>query len=666
MTKLKPSMRLKVKGDTFFLPDPDGSSVYFRNNLVSFRMEGRTIDQWIEKLIPMFNGENSMEALTNGLSTPYRDRAYEIAESLYANGFVRDVSEDLPHQLPEAVLRKYASQIEYLDGFVGSGAYRFQSYRRSSVLAAGSGPFLVSLVSALLESGLPRFHVMVTGSAPTNRERIAEIAAHARLCDPEVAVQEIAPPQAANQGWLAAVQPFDAIVYVSEEGDIAELRQLHNACKEAGKVLLPAFCLQQAGVAGPFVQPDDADGGWESMWRRIHQTALRKDPQQHAFSSTAGAMLSNVLAFQWLKTASGVTTGPEQNNRFFLLDLETLEGQWHSWFAHPLAAGETTVGVIQDADARLLQNTSSDRANGSLLAYFGRLTSPVTGIFHVWDEEELVQLPLSQCRVQAVDPLSEGPAELLPDIVCTGLTHQEARREAGLSGLESYASRLAVSLVEAIPLQSTATVGRMTSDPVVSNKMAYIGVGAGETFAEGVCRGLQKCLNEELRSRHAAARKPNVFWVPDIKVEDEHCRYYLQALTTLRGAPAIGLGDDVSGFPVVWVGTDGCWHGSAGLNMTLALRNSLQQALLKQQNHAAFPPAQGLEVSSVLLLEETPLRLRISPYEEVEQSATLQYAMQVLQRNGKSPLIFDLTLEPFMREELAGVFGVLLREEESR
>ena len=665
MEKLKPSMRLKVKGDTFFLPDPSSSSVYFRNNLVSYRMEGKTIDQWVEKLMPMFNGEHSMEVLTNGLSAPYRDRVYEIAESLYQNGFVRDVSEDLPHQLPEAVLRKYASQIEYLDGFVGSGAYRFQSYRSSNVLAVGSGPFLVSLVSALLESGLPKLHVIVTDSVPTNRERIAEIAAHARQSDPEVEVQEIASPQAANQGWLEVVQPFDSILYVSEEVDIEELRELRKACRVAGKVLLPAFCLQQAGVAGPFVQPDDADGGWESMWRRIHQSALRKDPQQHAFSSTAGAMLSNVLAFRWLKTSSGVTAGPEQNNRFFLLDLESLEGRWHSWLAHPLAAGETTVGVIQDADARLLQNTSSDRANGSLLAFFGQLTSPVTGIFHVWDEEELVQLPLSQCRVQAVDPLSEGPAELLPGIVCMGMTHQDARREAGLCGLESYASRLAVSLVEAIPLQNTATVGRVTGEPVIGNKTAYIGVGAGETFAEGVCRGLQKCLDEELRSRHNL-RKPNVFWVPDVKVEDETCRFYLQALTTLRGAPAIGLGEDVSGFPVVWVGTDGCWHGSTGLNMTLALRNSLQQALLKQQNHAAFPPAQGLEVSSVVLLEETPLRLRISPYEETEQPATLQYAMQVLQRNGKPPLIFDLTLEPFMREQLAGVFGVLLREEESR
>ena len=42
MSKLNPSTRLKVKRDTFFLPDPKGG-VYFRNNLSSFRY-GRQYD----------------------------------------------------------------------------------------------------------------------------------------------------------------------------------------------------------------------------------------------------------------------------------------------------------------------------------------------------------------------------------------------------------------------------------------------------------------------------------------------------------------------------------------------------------------------------------------------------------------------------------------------
>jgi putative thiazole-containing bacteriocin maturation protein len=640
MTSLNPSMRLKVKGDTFFLPDPNGG-VYFRNNSFSFRMEGRTIDQWIEKLMPVFNGEYTLEDLTDGLPDPHRKRVYEIAEMLYKHGFVRDVSQDRPHQLPDEVLKEYASQIEFLDHFGGSGAYRFQTYRQAKVLAVGSGPFLVSLVAALLESGLPRIHVLITDSVSTNRQRLAELEEHARKTDPEVALDEITPHEGVSS-WREAVQPFDFILYVSQEGNVEELRVLHAVCREEKKVFLPAMCLQQAGLAGPLVHPD-SDTCWESAWRRIHQSALCKDPQLHTFSSTAGAMLANVITFELFKTVTGIAE-TEGKNQFFLLDLETLEGNWHSFMPHPLVTGRVAAEWVQDLDLRLVRSSGRSESNG-LIPYFSLLTSRESGIFHIWEEEDLKQLPLAQCRVQAADPLSEGPAELLPDMVCTGLTHEEARREAGLAGIEAYVSRM---------------VGLFVEDGMVEPE-EFVGVGAGETVAEGVCRGLQKCLAEEL-GKQQVKRKPSVFRVQLSAVEDERCRYYLQALTTMQGAPVIGLGEEVSGFPVVWVGTGGRWCGSAGLNVTLALRKALQQALTKAQNQAT----QVLEASTVLLEEKVPQSLVIPACEEAAHSEVLQTALQVLKRNRKQLLVLDLALEPFLKEELAGVFGVLLREEESR
>lgn len=104
-------------------------------------MEGGTIDQWIEKLIPVFNGEHTMHDLTDGLPEQHRNHVYEIAKVLYANGYVQDVSQDRPHQPQESIVKKYDSQIEFLDSFDGSGAYRFQLYRQSSVLVVGTGTF---------------------------------------------------------------------------------------------------------------------------------------------------------------------------------------------------------------------------------------------------------------------------------------------------------------------------------------------------------------------------------------------------------------------------------------------------------------------------------------------------------------------------------------------
>ena len=58
-------------------------------------------------------------------------------------------------------------------------------------MAIGSGSFFISLVSALMEAGLPTFHVFITDSVPTDRQRLKELVAHARKTDSDVAVDEV-------------------------------------------------------------------------------------------------------------------------------------------------------------------------------------------------------------------------------------------------------------------------------------------------------------------------------------------------------------------------------------------------------------------------------------------------------------------------------------------
>ena len=650
MTNLNPSMRLKVKRDTFFLPDPN-SGVYFRNNISSFHMKGSMIDQWVKKLIPMFNGEYTLESLTNGLPGPYRERVYEIAEVLYQNGFARDASQDRPHQLEDPVLKKYASQIEFLESFGDSAAYRFQAYRQARVLAIGSGSFFVSLVSSLIESGLSKFHVMITDSVPTNQLRLEELVVHARKTDPEVAIEEVVLEKNGGNSWREIVQPFDSILYVSQEGDVEELRALHKICREEKKVLLPAIFLHQVGLAGPLVH-SGSEGCWESAWRSIHESVFRNDEQLPSFTSTAGAMLANVIVFELFKNVTRVAES-EQKNQFFLLNLDTLEGNWHSFMPHPLVTGRVTAEWVQDFDLRLKQSSSRGESSG-LLLYFNQLTSKKSGIFHVLEEEDLKQLPLAQCHVQVADPLSKGPAKLLPSMVCTELTHEKARKEAGLSGIEAYVSRMIDAFFTTLPSQQKA-------ERIIVESEEFVGVGAGETIAEGVCRGLQKCLREEL-SKQLIDQKNIVSRVQLSDVEDEYCRYYLQALTVMQGAPIIGLGKEVSGFPVVWVGTNNRWYGSVGLNTTMALQKALQQALMNKENQAT----QVLPNSSVFLVEKVPTSLVIKKSEEIPHPEVLRSAMQVLKQNGKRPLFFELALEPFCKKELIGVYGMLLREEESK
>jgi putative thiazole-containing bacteriocin maturation protein len=623
MTNLKPSMRLKVKRDTFYLPDPN-VGVYFRNNISSFHMKGQGIDQWISKLIPMFNGQHSLEYLTNGLPAPYKNRVYEIAGVLHSNGFVRDISGDRPHQMSEQVVSLYASQIEFLESFGDSAAYRFQRYRQSKVLAVGSGPIFVSLVSALLQSGLPRFNMLMTPSLPTNTERIQELVNHARKADPEAAVGEVT---LKRNSWRETLQDYDCILYVSQQGDLEELRSLHSICRVEKKLFLPAFFHKQRGLAGPLVH-HDSDGCWESAWRSVHETVFPND-DSHTYPSPAGAMLANIIVFELFKYL-GRSGDAELAKQFYLLNPETLEGKWHMFLPHPLVVAQRPQALLKKNVEEELEKNYGVKEPGGLLLYLDQLTSSECGIFHVLGEEELKQLPLSQCRVQVANPLSDGPAKLLPSKVCAELTHEKARKEAGLTGIEMYAEQLLGGLYPSYK--------------------GVVGIGAGENVKEAVCRGLQKCLEAELH-RQLPGLGNSVSKVQITEVEDNSCRFYLQALTTMHGAPAIALGREVSGFPVVFVCSRARWFAGTGLHPTLALQTALKAAL---SNETGTVP--------VLLQEDRePISLVIPELPSEEE--LMQSAMARSRQYGKRLSLLELDMGPVLKKEVVKVYGVLLGEE---
>ncbi|GMA49270.1 hypothetical protein GCM10025857_06270 [Alicyclobacillus contaminans] len=254
---LDASMRPKVNLDTHFFLDPD-SGVYFRNNEGSFRMEGRSIHQWIEQLLPAFDGQTTLGELTDGLPDEYRQRVYQITEILYQNGFLRDVSTDFPHTLTADIIAAYQDQVAFLDHVGGSGAHRFERYRQSRVLAVGEGSMFLSLVHALLESGLPKFHVLAPTLAAEERQRLHNLAEHARKLDPDVDVVEMAVDASGFGDWQDVVKGFDAVLYVSESGDMVTLQQLEAACRHHRALLLPALCAAPLGMAGPLIHPGDA------------------------------------------------------------------------------------------------------------------------------------------------------------------------------------------------------------------------------------------------------------------------------------------------------------------------------------------------------------------------------------------------------------------------
>ncbi|RXZ79414.1 hypothetical protein EBB07_22815 [Paenibacillaceae bacterium] len=507
------------------------------------------------------------------------------------------------------------------------------SSQNESGLVVGSGTLLISLVKAWYESGLSKITVLATKTLPADEENFKMVLEQTLLRTSEASLTILSTAEDNEANWEDRVRPYSFVLYAAQHGDLEELQKLQSACITERKMLLPAMGFRGMGMVGPLLQPG-GDGCGETPWRRVHSSVFPLDWESQPFSDTSATLLANLVVNEWRKVVNGENEA-DCSNQCYILNPLTLEGSWHSVPPHRFVSEQKPILTVTDLELKLGADHEPDPEEW--FSWFSTLTSAVSGIFHVWEEGALKQLPLSQCLVQPVDPISEGPAKLLPSIVSSGLTHVEARRESGLAGLESYIARLGPVLFPRLP----------------SHQQEDIQIGAGFTFGEAVERGLNANLAKEL-SKRTLHRELVLTPMECSRIEDVHCRFYLQALNITEGEPLIAYGEPLLGFPVVWVHSGAAWYGSVGLDMTHTLRQSLQYALMK----AEHPP-----VSSVIWNDHKPESVIISPESPTGHAPKIRSAFQTLKQHHKYPELFNIRCNSFLIEGPIEAVGVLLSEE---
>lgn len=629
MTNVNSSMCLKMKKGTFFMPEANGS-VYFRNNSGSFRMEGTTVHQWVEKLIPMLNGEHTLSNLTDGLPEAYRDRIYEMADTLYQNGFLQDISTDRPHELKDHIVEKFASQIEFLESFGDSAAYRFQQYRQQKILAIGEGSMFTGLVSALLQSGLSVFHALLTDADKTTLQRVSELEKHARETDPDVSIEVVVKKE--QTSWEDDIAAFDSVLYISELGNTEELRSILLACKKQKKIFAPAFLQGNYGFAGPIVSPDTYTS-WESAWRNIPESASEEETTP---SPTGCAMLVNVLVFEMFKMMTDVKES-HHTDHMFLLNMETLEGRWHPFKPHPLITGT----IEAEKEAIVLDGVDNPQEREALFYFFSEMTESKLGIFRRWDEGDLIQLPLSQCEIQVADVTSSGPSASKPGMIISRITHEEARKDAGLFGIEHYLHPLKTEILASAPLESQ------------SFQPFHLHLGAGASRQEAISRALQKTIET------TPSPMDNVTKIKVDKIADEECRFYWQALKTMKATPELALGANAFGFPVVCTKTSAGWREFTGFNRTLAFRAALRTTVMQAQNQS-FSTCHPC--SPLSFQEKEVHSIDIPACGSEQQLEVLPSVMERLQQKNHPLSLLRVKLDGFPEDGVLNIYGVLFKE----
>lgn len=521
------------------------------------------------------------------------------------------------------------------------------SKQELGVLAIGSRPMLDSLVKTWHEAGYSALsvcntdtespnHAAFTGQGHQEPDESGRLASNVKIN---------ADQRDIKQDWCRIIRPYRFILYAAQLENLAEWRDLQDACELEGKPLLPAVTLRGVGLVGPLL---DGSARPEAVWRSLHPTVFRSENEQQCYTLTALHILTNLIVHEYHRE---VTAGREGNCRdqCYILDPISLTGSWHSIRSHLFDVERGSKAACRISTVDEVITAGSERTNDSdWYTSFKDMTSSSMGIFHRWEDAGIVQFPLAQCMVQPIDPVSESFVRLLPALICSGLTHEETRRESGLAGLEAYSARL-------LPLLF----------PVSENdKVAAISVGAGCDAAEAVGRGIRACLTKRLqehidRSRHEAGQMI-VSRLQYEHVEDIRCQYYLQSLCIMEDEPILAVGEPLLGHPVVWVYSRDKWYGSVDVDFTIALRHSLQKALNQVEGLTS-------ELFLVQCEEENSMDTDVIPHVPYPflPAYWIATVRRVLEKDNSCFEIYDLHSSSFLGTEAFFVCGVRLREEGS-
>ncbi|GER83854.1 hypothetical protein KTAU_24910 [Thermogemmatispora aurantia] len=563
-------MRPRMRGDVFYFPTPEG--VYLRNNQGAFHLKGKGLARLLDLLSPYLDGRYTLEEITQQAPEEQRALISKLIEMLTARGFIRDLTPDHPHQLSVREQETYAAEIAFIEAFQDSSAWRFERYRQSRVLLIGSGLTLQALVQAALHSGLADISVLITSECSLDRQRLQEYLALRRTRDPLQKLHMLEPLNWDDEQAVArALAPFEAVLHLSDRPMLRRSALLNRFCYQQGKLFLGATILDTQAWLGPLVSPapgrqEASRGCWECAWLRLlanlpseMATTLYdfadhpEAPLSYALAGPTAAVVANTLNFELFKYIT--EAGPlETSGHLVFIDLETLQSQRHPFNASAHCHCCRQAGPLTASHFRDLVR---ERSTGPVLSLeeFSRkaahLFDPRLGLFSALDEHNYTQIPLNIARVDLARPAPYLSRAETWRVFGAGSDFGAARRAATLRACEGYAAwcydprrSLSGSAPEIVgrapesftcytrslepstsldpeedylwawelPDEQVALVPAAAIFPLSAEEgrlqLPPIGVAAGMSWSEALCRALFTHGRAALEQRLAQSREP--------------------------------------------------------------------------------------------------------------------------------------------------------------
>ncbi|KAB7834278.1 group-specific protein [Streptomyces mobaraensis] len=536
--------RLTLAPQVRYAPTADGAAVLGPSSAVALR--GATVHAWLERLRPLLDGRQDVDAALAPLPDGHRTVALRLLDTLRAHGFVREAADPLPHGLTDDELRVHAPEIAYVGNWLDSPEHHFERYRAARVLAAGDGPLADAARHALLACGLRRVHA----------------------ADPREAAGRV-----------------DAVVYAGDgEGPdgVRAVAAIEDACRATGTPLFRAL----ARYDGCWLLPYDGAQRWADVLHRLrHRPAPAQAPEP---TPAATALVGGRVALAVFRLLTGI---PEEDDTGVLrIDWQTLASHRHRVLAAPPAGAADKDFAVRLKELREAPALAPDDLTRRLSACADGLTGPYGPPTTAYG----TQIPLTVARCDLPGGGTVTGAALDPRAA-----HDEAlRRAAAAHALAAAVERTATDhlLAERLadgrtePLPASVVLPLDERAPAAHATPAPAGTACAESWDAAVEAALFGAVRQ-LALRRMAAPDAGPYPVLDPAVLPHHseaARHWrlVGALGPLP--PVLDVSGDLGAPVVALVAEDGVAVGCAA-PAAEAFAEAARALLARRQG--ACPPA---------------------------------------------------------------------------
>lgn len=396
-----------VRGDALYFKHPQGAVVKDVNG--SYLIKGETVYDWLAALTPLMNGSHSIDQIRAEVPRGTESTAEQLIDLLVSRGTAR-LLEDVTEGSGTSSLTELEAFLANWSAAPRTDADRF---RAASIAVFGDDDIATAYLENLQTNG----------------------ARHA------VPVQDVDELQRSTWDW----------VFATTANSVSALYRLSEQAVSGAFRLLCVFTLDNKVITGPVIDQDSpvqGIGAVANLLLRNASDSARFDwgeyemlgrPMPTDLNRAVAEIVGVNAAFETFREITGVLPS-RLRDAALVVDEFTLDSAVERVIDPFLDTDSDTDSITQPELTARQYDSQEDLSGQNELDTLLALTSPNTGIFAGFNDEQYVQEPLFVARIQ------HGwthPTLSTPGMAFSTETFADARREALLSALSACSATVA-------------------------------------------------------------------------------------------------------------------------------------------------------------------------------------------------------------------------------